>query len=188
MNDKTQGELLNKSGKGRYTNYDAPEKLIRYVTRTNGKNNADLIAWGGLGVTEFLGIEKIIDQFYSVQIIHNRKGNFGRYVDHDVYSFSIEEENFINANKLDVDKIARKMAYDFYERDKCQVVYGIHRSSKTDKHMHIHFAINTVNYITGKKRRENTRQTRERETLFQQIINVNVKTPAFTEASFSAIL
>lgn len=170
MDDKTQGKLLNKSGQGNYKNHDAPEKLIRYVTRTNGKDNSDLIAWGGLGVTEFLGIEKVVDQFYYVQQNHNRQGSFGRYVDHDIYSFSTEEENFINANNLDVDEIARKMAYDFYELDKCQVVYGIHRSSEKDKHMHIHFVINTVNYITNNKRRENTRQTKEREIRFQQII------------------
>ena len=175
MKGMEQEEFFNKSGKGRYKNHDAPEKLIRYVTRTNGEDDSDLIAWGGLGVAEFLGIQKIINQFYYVQKIHTRKGKFGRYADQDVYSFSTEEENFINENKLDVDEIARKMAYDIYNNDNCQVVYGIHRPSEKDKHMHIHFAINTVNYTNGNKRRENKRQTAERSNRFQQIVEDEFK-------------
>ena len=69
----------------------------------------------------------------------------------------------------DVDKIAREMAQDFYDKDRCQIVYGIHKPSEKDAHLHIHFALNTVNFDNGNKRRENRRQTKEREERFQEI-------------------
>lgn len=31
---------------------------------------------------------------------------------------------------MKVTNIARKMAYDFYDRDHCQVVYGVHKPDK----------------------------------------------------------
>lgn len=42
--------LINKAGKGRYLNPDAPEKLIKYVIRMDRKD--DLVAWSGLGITK----------------------------------------------------------------------------------------------------------------------------------------
>lgn len=175
MKDVSSGNLINHSGYSKYINPDAPEKLIKYITRTNGKLTDDLVSWGGLGVAEFLGVKAIINQFYLAQAIHTRKGKFGRYIDHDVFSFTSETETLINENMIDIDKIARKMAYDIYERDNCQVVYGVHRPSGTDKHMHIHFAINTVNYATGNKRHENIRQTKERENRFQKIVDAEIE-------------
>lgn len=171
MKTLPQGMLINKAGKGRYLNPDAPEKLIKYVTRMNGKQKDDLIAWGGLGVTEYQDIDSIVSQFYLAQKMHTRSGNFGRYADHEVYSFSHEEERAIDKNKLDVDKIARKMAYDFYRQDNCQVIYGVHAPGKKDKHIHIHFVVNTVNFRTGNKRRESMQQTKKREQRFWKIVS-----------------
>lgn len=170
MKTLPQGMLINKAGKGRYLNPDAPEKLIKYVTRMDGKQKDDLVAWGGLGVTEYQDIDTIVSQFYLAQKMHTRSGNFGRYADHEVYSFSHEEESAIDKNKLDVDKIARKMAYDFYRQDNCQVIYGVHAPGKKDKHTHIHFVVNTVNFQTGNKRRESMKQTKKREQRFWKIV------------------
>ena len=179
MNNPQKSQLINKAGKGNYLNADAPEKLLKYVTRTNGKSDADLIAWGGLGVSESLGIDNIIEQFHQVQATCTRKGNFGRYMDHEIYSFSTEAETAINNLDIEVDKIARKMALDFYDTDRCQVVYGIHKPSGKDTHLHIHFALNTVNFDNGNKRRENRRQTKEREERFQEITNLTIKNALF---------
>lgn len=185
MTDSSYGQLINGAKHGRYLNPDAPENLIRYVTRTNGMADNDLIAWGGLGITEFCGIEAVISQFYHVQRLHTRKGGFGRYMDHEIFSFSTGSEESIQKSNTDIDKIARKMAYDFYDTDHCQVVYGIHRASDDDEHMlHIHFAINTVNYRTGNKRRENTRETHEREARFQKIVEEEIKSSAVQPSSF----
>lgn len=175
MNTFSQGILINKAGHGRYANSDALEKLIKYITRTNGKPKDDLIAWGGLGITEFKDMDSIIRQFYLAQKMHTRRGNFGRYADHEMYSFSCEEEESMYRNKADADKIARKMAYDFYVQDGCQVIYGVHTPVKANQHLHIHFAVNTVNYKTGNKRRENKQQLKEREQRFHKIVSDEIK-------------
>lgn len=114
MNGLKGGILINMAGKRRYLNPDAPDKLIRYVTRTNGKPSNDLVACGGIGVAEFTGTDGMIRQFHAAKGLHKRKGSFGRYVDHEVYSFSLDEERqerLIQEKGLDVDRIARKMAY-----------------------------------------------------------------------------
>lgn len=170
MKNLQQGMLINKAGKGRYLNPDAPEKLIKYVTRMDGKHKGGLVAWGGLGITEYQDIDAIIGQFYLVQKTHTRGGNFGRYADHEIYSFSQEEEYAIHKNRVDIDKVAREMAYDFYRNDHCQVVYGVHAPDKKGKHTHIHFVVNTVNFQTGGKRRESMRQTKKRGLRFQKIV------------------
>lgn len=170
METTFSGKLFNKAGKGKYSTPDTPENIIRYITRTNKNSADDLIAWGGLGILEYKGMDSVIHQFRQVQKLHTRKGNFGRYMDHEIFSFSPEGEYLITANKIDIDSLARKMAYDFYDIDHCQVVYGVHAPFEAGKHLHIHFAINTVCYDTGNKRRENRRQTKEREGRFQKII------------------
>lgn len=170
MNNNSFGKLINKDGNNKYTNSDAPEKLIRYVTRTDGKSDDDLLAWGGLGVLEYGGIELPINQFYHAQEAHTRKGDFGKYMNHEIFSFSHEGEQVILQNNLDIDEIARRMARDIFEQDHCQVIYGVHAPNNAEKHLHIHFAINAVNYRTGNKRRENKSQTRERDMRFNQII------------------
>lgn len=170
MNTKAFGKLFNKDGNKKYTNSDAPEKLIRYVTRTNGKSDDDLLAWGGLGVLEYGGIARSIKQFYIAQAAHTRNGDFGKYMNHEIFSFSYEGEHLILQNNLDIDEIARRMARDIFEQDHCQVIYGVHAPNNAEKHLHIHFAINAVNYRTGNKRHENRSQTRERDIRFNQII------------------
>lgn len=170
MKELSQGILINRAGKNCYTNPEATERLVKYVTRENGRSAEDLIVWGGIGVAEYQGVDMVIRQMADVQKLHKRRGDFGRYMDHEIYSFSSAEERAVRERNMDIDRIARKMAYDFYENDNCQVVYGVHFQDKEEKHLHIHFAINTVNYKTGKKRRENKRQTKERECRFQKIV------------------
>ena len=161
--------LFNNAGNGNYTDPKSTEDVIRYVTRTNKQSKKDLLAWGGFGISESLGIKTVINQFHEVQKLNTRKGPFGRYMDHEWYSFSETNHTKLLEYNVDLDSLAREMARDFYERDNCQVVYGIHQPDDTEKHIHIHFAINAVNYDNGNKRRENMRQTKEREKRFREM-------------------
>lgn len=170
METESFGKLLNNAGKNNYTDPDSLKNVIKYITGTNGKSKKDVVAWGGLGILEYKDIDSIIRLFAHVQQLHTRRGNFGRYIDHEYFSFSHEGASLVIANNLDIDRLARKMAYDFYNTDRCQVVYGVHSPTEEGKHLHIHFAINTVSYVTGNKRRENKTQTNEREERFQKII------------------
>lgn len=92
MNRIKFGSLINNAGKGNYTNPDSIEKVIRYMNRINRKSNDDLIAWGGLGITEFEGIDTICKQFKRVQTLYTHSGEFGRYIDHEYFSFSSDAE------------------------------------------------------------------------------------------------
>ncbi len=178
------GKLIYKAGRGNYTNPDAPEKLIRYITRTNGKAGNDLAAWGGLGVTEFAGVDAVIRQFSIVQETYERNGEFGRHIDHEIFSLSPEAEHAALSNHVDLDRMAREMARDIYENDHCQVVYGVHRPDRNDAHTHIHFGINTVSYRTGRKRRENKRQTREREERFGKVVEQEIERSSSGQSAF----
>lgn len=72
------GILLNKAGKGSYHNQDAINKLIKYIARENGNTKDDLICCGTFGATDFTDIDTTVMQFECVQLLHKRKGNFGR--------------------------------------------------------------------------------------------------------------
>ena len=149
MKTASIGFLKNNAGHGRYHEPSAVENVIKYETRKNRNPKNDLVAYGGIGVMEFLGIDCMCSQIRAVQQMRTRKGDLGRYIDHEIFSLTSEAGQLI---------------------DHCQVVYAVHRPSGEDAHTHIHFAVNTVNYMDGNKRRENKRQTREREERFQKIV------------------
>ncbi len=154
--------LINKAGRCRYDRQDSIENLIRYISRENGEPKDDLICCGAFGATDFTDIGTTARQFECAQMLHMRKGSFGRCIDHEIYSFSSEEEKAILRNHISIEKLARKMALDFY-RDGFQVYYGVHKKDCSSNSLHIHFAINTVNYQTGNKRREYKSATKNRE-------------------------
>jgi hypothetical protein len=170
-NKSPQKELLiNNSGMNKYSKPKAVNKLLRYIARENDHSNKDdLICKGALGATDFTDIETTIKQFECVQLLHTRRGDFGRYIDHEIYSFSDDEEALIEKNHVSIEELARKIAFDFY-RDGYQVYYGVHKKDETDSHLHIHFAINTVNFKTGNKRHENKTETRKRQQRLAQIV------------------
>jgi len=170
MNSEYYGKLFNNDGHGKYFNPDAPEKLIRYVTRTNGSGKNDLVSWGGAGVLEYYGIEDVIGQFYLAQEKHTRNDGFGKYMNHEIFSFSEEGEYAAEKNRLDIDQIARQMAMDIFDYDHCRVVYGVHAPGKGSP-LHIHFAVNAVSYLTGNKRHENMGKTLKRSIRFNGIIS-----------------
>jgi hypothetical protein len=164
------GLLINKAGTGRYCSQNSVGRLIRYIARENGTHeDDDLICTGAIGATNFTNIDTTIQQFECVQLLHTRQGNFGRYIDHEIYSFSPAMEKLITENNISNEKLAKEMASDFY-KDGFQVYYGVHKKDSQDKHLHIHFAINTVNFRTGMKRHENITDTQNREKRLEHII------------------
>mgnify|MGYP001084445227 CR=1 FL=1 len=62
---------------------------------------------------------------------------------------------------------------DFYD-DGFQVYYGVHRPDGTEKHLHMHFAVNTVNFKTGKKRHENKTATKKRQERLNRIVMAEI--------------
>lgn len=174
-NNHTQTQLLiNKSKKSRYNTPDSVEKVIRYIARENNKSKDDLICCGAIGATDFTDISITIQQFQAVQSFYQRKGNFGRYIDHEIYTFSKETQELFEKHPSFIADLASEMASDFY-RDNFQVYYRVHRKDDGENGLHIHFATNTVNFKTLKKRHENIKNTKEREERLQKIEQAKLK-------------
>ena len=163
------GILINRAGKNRYINLDATEKLITYIAREQQDAPDDLLLRGALGATTFTDINTTIHQFECVHLLHNRHGVFGRYIDHEIYSFSPSEEAALYQKNVSFTELAQRMADDFYQEG-FQVYYGIHQHDEENLHLHIHFAVNTVNFRTGKKRHEGKKETAQRQQRLQQIV------------------
>lgn len=172
------GRLMNNAGKGNYLKQEAIENVVRYVLREQKKKRkgGDLILWGAIGAPEWGGIQPIIESFKEVQKMHTRKGEFGRYIDHELYAFTDEAVKAIDESNADLEYMARQMADDFFQ-DGTQVVYAVHGKEEEEGglNLHIHFAINTVNYRTGRKRRENKTDTQMRSDRMSRIVQENVQ-------------
>lgn len=177
MNSNKHEILVNNAAAGNYIKQSDVEGVIRYVVRQNKSPKEDLVCWGGLGITEFSNVETIIQQFKAVHKLHCRNGSFGRYIDHEEYSFFHETEQALYAANADLDDLARQMAYDFYNNDHCQVIYAVHRPKEESKHLHFHFAINTVNYLNGNKRRENFKDNKARSERFNKMVRETIGEP-----------
>lgn len=175
-----KSQFLNKAGHNKYNHPDAVDNVIKYISRENGDPREDLICQGTLGAVDFKGTDTIIQQFKCVQELHTRKGKFGRYIDHEIYSFSNAEIQAFEENNIPPDVVARNMAMDIFQEG-FQVHYGVHKPDAKNKHTHIHFAVNTVNFDTGNKRHENKKSTNERKQRLENIV-------AETIASYRAII
>lgn len=169
MNDSTFGFLKNNAQKRNYKTPDSPENVIRYIIRANKYPKPGLLTWGGIGILQYTDIDSIVQQFNLVSKMNTRHIKNNRFIDHEWFSFNDYGENILYQNNINLARLAWEMASDFYEIDNCQVLYGVHIPDENASHLHIHFAINTFD-LTGHKRRENTRQTAERNARFQQII------------------
>lgn len=178
MNDmltdsKTKYQFINKAGKDKYGQKSAVGNLIRYIARENGTAKDDLVCCGSFGAVDFTNIAYTIKQFECVQMTY-RKENIARYIDHEIYSFSSDQEISIKKYGISTELLARKMAREIYEEG-FQVYYGIHKKDGDDGHLHIHFAVNTVNYKTKLKRHENMQKTNEHGQKFSAIVDEEIK-------------
>ncbi len=159
--------------KGSYMNADAVENVIRYITRTRqNEDRADeLIAWSGMGVGCYASPELVIDQFHAVQDVYGIKAKGGRRIYHEVLGFREEEFERMWRNYGLIYQIAVECAKKYYSMGH-QVVFAIHHAPKDgqmgNKGVHIHFVVNTINFMTGKKWHTGFRQSYARERGFNQ--------------------
>lgn len=171
---KEKDILINKAGKNKYCQKDSIGNLIRYIARENGLPKDDLVCCGAFGATDFTDIDDTIRQFECVQLLHKTNDGINRYIDHEIYLFSTEDENNLKKYNISFDSIARKMANEFFN-DGFQVYYGVHNKDTGTDNLHIHFAVNTVNFKTGKKRHENMIETKRNEQKFRDIVNKEIR-------------
>ena len=167
-------------GKSSYVNEDAVANVIRYVTRTrkNEDRRDELIAYGGAGVGYYLGSEMMIQQFLYVQRNHNIHYRRGRRIYHEVLTIREDELDKLNRDKHIINRIAAECCMIYYQQGH-QVVYAAHWDS--EKYLHIHFVVNTINFIDGKKWHTDMRERRSREKKFNEIMRTYFPPISFEE-------
>lgn len=164
---------------GNYTNRDAVENVIRYITRTrrNEDRRNELIAWGGYGVGCYATPELIIEQFECVQNVYGMGIRGGRRMFHETLNIRKEEFEWLERDYGTIYRIAMKCA-EYYYSVGHQVVFAVHYTENewgVNKGVHIHFAVNSVNFQTGNKWHTNRRESYKREENFNLIIRSFMK-------------
>lgn len=139
----------------KYLNDDSLENVIYYMLRINEKesNNsciATTSAWGGMGVNN-LSPSSAIHSFQVVKKIYNKRD--GNQLHHMILTIYKRYSNLelkqlqMNNNKIwarlisdDVSKLIFDMGF--------QNIYALHNDTNV---LHIHFAINSINWIYGNR-------------------------------------
>ena len=170
------GLLINRAGKRRYHKQGDTERVIRYVLRQreDEAREDELAFWGACGLPEWEDAKGLSDAMSSLQKAHTRRGNFGRYIDHEIYNFApMVILGLERHGEEPIERTARKMAEDIY-REGFPVVFAGHRKAAGES-WHVHFAVGTVNPSTGNKRHEDKKKVREREARFQDIVKREIR-------------
>lgn len=135
-----------------YKNIDSAEKLIRYITRNreNEDRRNELLGYGiNYGTAHHIPIEELIRQFEFVQKYHGAKGSLMCH-----YTMNISNKLFGYYFHYDLSRLhnyAQICCQHIFNMGH-QVCYAIHQS--VSEQLHIHFAINTINFCTGQKLRQ----------------------------------
>lgn len=145
------GPLIIQLNRLKYVDPDSTENLIRYITRTRiNEDRADeLLLWGTCsGYNYQIPVEEVIYQFRYIQFKYQAKSSL---MCHYVIRFW---PSILNSMGNDLYKLGN------YAVDCCNYIFNMgHQScfaihSSKDKGVHIHLAINSVNFRTGKKLRQ----------------------------------
>ena len=151
---------------GYFKNKNATENLIRYVTRTRpGESRLnELMLYGVLGAADYAPIEVVINQFITVQYLYPRE--VCRHMYHFVYCPEDIELKFLYQNPSLAARIALDQASFFYNLGH-QIVYAIH--DDPEKRLHIHYAVNAVNFRDFHMFHYNLTKVKRYNTLFTKI-------------------
>lgn len=155
---------------GNYTNTNAVSNVIQYVTRTGKRaDRADeLQGYGGCGIGIYDDSDDIIQQFLYVQNCYGIKNRGGRRMYHEVFCLDDEEFNGIGCSVTILNQIAMECAKIYFNLGH-QVVYAIHHDEQ--KKWHIHFAVNSINFLNGKKWHTSMRESTGRGQRFNEILS-----------------
>ena len=156
-----------------YTNIDAVEKVIRYITRTNGTNSpADLISWGSPNTSVWNGVDGVITDILKTQNIFDIKRRNGRRIFHEVLQMQ-EFHRADDCNRFDLLNQAAMECCLLYDHLGFQAVYGIHHNEDNSYGhiLHIHFAVNTISYKDGHKWHSDNADHARRSWYFYEVCN-----------------
>lgn len=158
-----------------YCNKNAVKFVIDDITRNreNEKYGHQLLGYGALGVNHFLTVDEMISTFCYVQKAYDIDKRQGRRMYHEVFWFSADELEMLNWNVKMMWHYAYEIAMEFWYKRGHQVIFAIHYD--LEGKYHIHFAVNTINYLTGAKLTTYKKDLSEREILCNEILQKYLK-------------
>lgn len=153
-----------------YNNKNAVKFVIDDITRNreNEKYAHQLLGYGAIGVNQFLSVEDMIATFCYVQQAYDIDSRRGRRMYHEVFWLSQEELQGMNWNIELMWNYAYEIAMEFWYKRGHQVIFAIHYDMQGK--YHIHFAVNTINYLTGAKLGTYKKDFAEREIACNAIL------------------
>lgn len=161
------GVLRTKMKEGAFDSEREMEYLLRYITRTRVQDTREAL-WGARYAQESRGIGAVIQQWRQIHHCYPREGgSHGRYCYHEFYSITDKVGDLRGWEGMLLD-LAAYMS-DEYADAGFAVVYAVHTPDGTDKHHHIHFAVNTINLMDGRKWQDFFSSKRQREERFNEI-------------------
>lgn len=128
--------LKKKYGKKNYWNKASVYNLIKYVL--TDKSTGDLVRYGAAQGTVFRDILEAVYQMKLVKCYYGKEDKVQMH--HFILSFGEIKE------PCEVWEVGREIMDKFFYG--YQVVFGVHEDTE---HLHIHFAVNSVSMLTGKK-------------------------------------
>lgn len=124
------------------------EIYLRYITRTRSTDQYPAAYVNYIGFRPYATIEELISDFHQTQMVYGC--NSGIRARHEWISFAEGETVDIKGVDRIVD-IANMFALWYYNQG-FEVVYAVHTDSEYN---HVHYVLNSVNFITGKKYHSN---------------------------------
>lgn len=155
--------------KKNYSNPDAVENLIRYVTRTreNESRGDDLITYGAVGTDYFHSSDVMIQQFEYVQNVYGIKSRLGRRMYHEVLNLKDWEAERLDSASEWLWRVGMECSEIYYMMGH-QAVFAVHW--EPEKRCHIHFAVNSINFLDGRKWHSSLPEIKQREAIFNEIL------------------
>jgi hypothetical protein len=155
--------------KANYANLNAVSNVIHYITRTRYRENRmnELLGYGADGVAVNADVDSIINQFLYVQDVFNINKRGGRRMHHEVYNLYDYEARELMFYPENLWLFGKDCCRVYYEMG-FQTVFAVH--FQQGKHFHIHFAINSISYIDGRKWHTSLEELKIRNQIFDQIL------------------
>ena len=156
--------------KRNFSNHDAVENLIHYITRTRVSEDrkGDLITYGAVGAFYYNSVEDVIQQFKYVQNVYGINNRNGRRMYHEVLNLLDFEAEWLGYAPEWFFQVGMECC-QFYFQMGFQAVFAVHYEE--NKHYHFHCAVNSINFITGRKWHTSLKDIRWRENIFNEVLN-----------------
>ena len=157
--------------KGKYSNKDAVDNVLHYVTRTRVDDDGkDIYFTYACGINYNAGVDRAIEQFKITENIYNIDARGGRRIFHEIFTLSPLEGSGAPCEViLEALKYVAINACEEYFRRGFQVVSAIHDKDSFAPRLHIHFAINAINFIDGYKWKRCNADIKERQKMLNML-------------------